>query len=85
MFSSAASHQEGPEFDSTTCLGPFGVEFTCSPRVCVGTLWVLQLPPTVQRHAVSGVRLTANSKLCIGMNPSVNGGLSLCVSPTLGW
>lgn len=59
--------------------------FACSPCVIKGSLWVLQLPPTVQRNAVSGVRLTADSKLCIGMNPSVNGGLSLCVSPTLDW
>uniref|UniRef100_A0A668UZ65 15-hydroxyprostaglandin dehydrogenase [NAD(+)] n=1 Tax=Oreochromis aureus TaxID=47969 RepID=A0A668UZ65_OREAU len=27
-------------------------EFACSPRVCVGSLRVLRLPPTVQRHAV---------------------------------
>ncbi|AWP13725.1 putative leucine-rich PPR motif-containing protein mitochondrial, partial [Scophthalmus maximus] len=31
--------------------GPVCVEFACSPRVRVGSLQVLQLPPTVQRHA----------------------------------
>ncbi|KAL6455456.1 hypothetical protein MHYP_G00360850 [Metynnis hypsauchen] len=31
---------------------PLCVEFACSPRVCVGFLWVLWFPPTVQRHAV---------------------------------
>jgi len=29
---------------------PFCVEFACSPRVCVGSLWVLRLPPTTQKH-----------------------------------
>lgn len=32
----------------------FCVVFACSPRVYVGCLWELQLPPPVQRHAVSG-------------------------------
>ena len=31
--------------------GPLCVEFACSPRVCVGSLRVLRLSPTVQRHA----------------------------------
>jgi len=29
----------------------FCVEFACSPHVSLGFLWVLQLPPTVHRHA----------------------------------
>ena len=32
-------------------LGPSCVEFACSPCVGVGSLQVLQLPPTVQKHA----------------------------------
>ncbi len=31
--------------------GLFGVEFACPPHVCVGSLWVLWLPSTDQRHA----------------------------------
>ena len=33
-------------------LGSNCVEFACSPCACVGSLRVLRLPPTVQRHAV---------------------------------
>uniref|UniRef100_I3JUZ8 non-specific serine/threonine protein kinase n=1 Tax=Oreochromis niloticus TaxID=8128 RepID=I3JUZ8_ORENI len=36
---------------------PTEVDFACSPRVCVGSLRVLRLPPTVQRHAACGDRL----------------------------
>jgi len=43
-----ASQQEGSRFNSQ--LGPFCVEFACSSRVCVGSLRVLWLPPTVQKH-----------------------------------
>ena len=49
VVSTVASQQEGSRFDPH--LGPFCVEFVCSPRVCVGSLWVLRLPPTVQKHA----------------------------------
>lgn len=31
---------------------PFRVEFVCSPGACVGSLWELQLPPTLQSHAL---------------------------------
>ena len=44
-----ASQQKGFWFESR--LGPFCVEFACSPRECVGSLQVLQLPPSVQKHA----------------------------------
>lgn len=36
-------------------LGPFEVEFACSPRGHVGFLQVLHFPPTVQRHALETV------------------------------
>ena len=49
VVSTIASQQEGSRFDPQ--LGPFCVEFVCSPRVCVGSLRVLRLPPTVQKHA----------------------------------
>ncbi|MED6239862.1 hypothetical protein ATANTOWER_012356, partial [Ataeniobius toweri] len=34
-------------------IGTMRVEFTCSPRACVASLWVLQLPPTVQNKTGS--------------------------------
>lgn len=49
----------------------------CILSLCGGSLRALCLPPTVQRHAVSGVRLTGDFKLPAG----VNGRLSLCFSP----
>lgn len=73
MVSTVASQEEGPEFDSTVCPGPFYVEFTCSACVCVGYLRVLRLPLTVQRYALSAVRLIGDSKL--GVYLSV---LALC-------
>jgi len=41
-----ALQQEGPGFES----GSFCMEFAHSPCACVGSLWVLWLPPTVQNH-----------------------------------
>lgn len=46
-----ALQQEGLEFESIMWLGPLGVEFVYYSRVCVGCLWVLRLPHTVQKHA----------------------------------
>jgi len=48
VVSTIASQQEDSRFESW--LGPFCVEFACSPLVCVGSRWVLQLPPTGQKH-----------------------------------
>ena len=59
------------------------MEFACSPRVCVGSLWVVRLPPTVQKV----VRLIGDSKLSIGVSVSVCGclsRLSLC-GPVMDW
>uniref|UniRef100_A0A669CL12 Transmembrane protein 63B n=1 Tax=Oreochromis niloticus TaxID=8128 RepID=A0A669CL12_ORENI len=53
------------EFNSTIRQGSFFVCVWSSPRVCVGSLWVLWLPPTVQRHAVSGDGFIGNTKLQI--------------------
>ena len=83
MVSAAASQQEGSGFDSTRGLGSFCVEFACSPRVCVGSLRVLRLPPTIQRHAC-GDRLIGDSKVALGVNVCVNGCLSLCC-PVMNW
>lgn len=33
--------------------GPFCVVFVCPPCVCVGSLWVIQLPPRVRRGQVN--------------------------------
>lgn len=41
----------------------------------MGSLWVL--PPTVQTHAISGVRLSGDFKLTIGVNVC---GLVVCFS-----
>ena len=49
VVSTITSQQEGSRFDPH--LGPFCVESACSPRVCVGSLGVLRLPPTIQKHA----------------------------------
>ena len=38
-------------FQFKSRLGSFCVEFPCSPRTFVGSLLVLHLPPTVQKHA----------------------------------
>ena len=56
MVSTVASQREGFRFDPH--LGPFCVEFAC---VCVGSLRVLRLPPTVQKH----VRLIGDSKIVL--------------------
>ena len=53
------SQQEGSWFESQ--LGPFCVEFACSPRVCIGSFQLLWLPPTTQNMHV---RLIGVSK-CI--------------------
>lgn len=45
------------------------------------SLRALQLPPTVQGHAVSGVRLMMILKFPRGVDMSVNDCLSLYVSP----
>lgn len=58
-------------FESTIWPEPFYFEFTCSPHVSVGYLW---LPPIVQR-------LTGDAKRTIGVK--VNGCLSPCVSPAI--
>ena len=57
--SAVASQQEGRRFKTSLVLGlgPFCVEFACSPRVCVGFHRVLRLPPTVQKHAEVNWRL----------------------------
>jgi len=67
VVSTVASQQEGSSFDS--CLRPFCVEFACSPCVCVGSLRVLRLPPTVQKHVssigVSRLSLEVNVNVCV--------------------
>lgn len=53
--------------------------------LCIVSLWVFCLPPTVQRHAVCRATLISDSKLPIGMNVNVNSCLSLCFRPTTDW
>ena len=52
MDSTAASRLQGPRFNSR--LGSLCVEFVHSPRVCVGFLWVLRFPPTIQKMCSLG-------------------------------
>ncbi|MEQ2270583.1 hypothetical protein XENORESO_002119 [Xenotaenia resolanae] len=40
------------------------MEFACSPHVCVGSLWVLQHPPTVQKQACL-VNLALGVSVCV--------------------
>jgi len=68
VVSTVASQQEGSWFESQ--LGPFYVEFACSPRVCMGSLHVLWLPPTTQ----------TDSKLSLGVSVSVCVVVCLCCS-----
>lgn len=67
MVSTVGAQQEGLEFDSTSCLkGMFS-------HVCMGSLQVLKLPSTSQKHAISGVRLTVDlkfSRVCMEGWPS---------------
>ena len=74
VVSTVTSQQEGSRFNSQ--LGHFCVEFACSPRVCVGSLWVLHHPKT----CVLGWLVTL--KLSLGV--SVCGCLSLC-GPVMDW
>ena len=47
VVSTVAAQYEGPGIESRSA-GPFCVEFTCSPRACVGFLRVLRFPPTTK-------------------------------------
>ena len=76
--STVASQQEGSRFDCQ--LGPFYVAFACSPCACVGSLWVLWLPPPKNMH----FRLIGVSKLSLGASVSVHGCLSEC-GPVMDW
>ena len=53
--------------------------------VCVGSFWVLWLPPTIEKNVYWGVRLIGHSKFSVGVNVSVDGCLSLYVSPGMNW
>lgn len=43
----------------------------------MGSVWVLQLSPGAQKHAVSGVSSTGHSKFPIGVTVTVNGNTGL--------
>ena len=64
-------------------------EFACSLFACMGSLRALRLPPTVSKHAnwvlTCWTWLIGWSKLPIGVNVSVDGCLSLHVSPVMDW
>ena len=49
VVSTVASQQVSSRFNPH--LGPFCLELACSLRVYVGSLRVLQVPPTIQKHA----------------------------------
>lgn len=80
------SQLQGSGFESSS----FCSLVLCSPRGCVGFLWVFQLALTVQRHVISfrvgvGVRLIGDSRLTIGLKVSVSGCLSLYFSLVIDW
>lgn len=60
--------EEGLEFESNRGRG----HSVWSLYVCLGSFQVLWLFPAVQRNAVTGVRLTGNSKLPVSVNVSSN-------------
>ena len=59
------------------------VEFVCFPCVCMGFLWILRLPPPVQKHTLGGNWLFGYSILIVGVKASVDGHLSLNVNPAI--
>lgn len=71
--STVTSQQEHSGFKFTGWLGTFCVEFACSS--CVGSLQVVQLPPTDTHRELMGV-----SKLAVGVMILC---LYLCVSPLI--
>ena len=82
VVSTVASQQEGSRFNSL--LGPFCVEFACSPRVCGSSLWLLWLPLSKNMH----VRLIGVSKIVLTSECEHVCGclfrLSLC-GPVMDW
>lgn len=52
------SQREGPRFESSSpprgACWLYCAEFACSRHVCLGSLRVFRLRPTVQRHAFGG-------------------------------
>ena len=65
VFSTVASEKEGPQFNSWVRAFLCGA---CMFSLCLcgfspGSLQVLRLPPTVQKHAKLGVKITGPSKL----------------------
>ena len=61
----------------------FCVEFACSPRVSVG--FFSGFSGFLSQSKDMQVRFIVDSKLPVGVNVSVNGCLSLCVSPVIVW
>ncbi|XP_056151023.1 ankyrin repeat domain-containing protein SOWAHB [Lampris incognitus] len=54
---STVASQQGPGFEPQAVPGPFCVEFACSPRVCMGFLWVPQFPPIIKKTCMLGLIL----------------------------
>ncbi len=73
MVSTVASQEEG---SIPGWVGPFRVEFACSP-----CLHGFPLSSPASSHSPNTCRLTGDSKLSVG----VNGCLSLYDSPVLNW
>lgn len=46
-------------------------------KFCVGPVWVLQLPPGAQKHAISGVSSSGHSKFPIAVTVTMNGNTGL--------
>jgi len=69
--STADLQQERFQFESQ--LGPFCVEFACSPSTCVGSLGALRLPLTVEKQSQKHVKVTGDSALNLEVIVSVHG------------
>merc|ERR1712035_272647 len=85
VVSTAASQQEGPEFDPPAPRLGQGLSVR-SLHVLPVPAWVLSgysgfLPQSKDMH----VRLIGNSKLSVGVNVRLNGCSSLCVGPAINW
>ncbi|MEQ2185488.1 hypothetical protein GOODEAATRI_018685 [Goodea atripinnis] len=80
--STVALQQEGLRFDSRT--RSFCIEFVCFPLACMGSPWVLRVPPQSKNITV---KLIGLSQVPLGLMGCVHGCLS-CVSlccPVMDW
>lgn len=76
----AASQQEGTRFKSASRLGPFSVEFGCSPSGGIPGF-----SPVTPAPSHSPKTYMLDSKMTLGVNVSLSQCLFLCVTPAIDW